>query len=188
MKKNAEKYHFYVKSECFFVKRNAQLLINFVIAYFRATIVRCYMSTSFWHSRSRPLELSQPLTCTLCKLSLWPDIMVRCVVSSRIYSPKCAVFMLSEHAQLVGVIGVLPRLNDKMVYSAYFIFIMFISCIHRCCCSFQVIGPKYMENRKPLNLRYTLIVYNFIQVIFSAWLFYEVSYDRFYFLCSSSSF
>lgn len=32
-----------------------------------------------------------------------------------------------------------------------------------------------MENRKPFNLRYTLILYNFIQVIFSAWLFYEVS-------------
>lgn len=32
-----------------------------------------------------------------------------------------------------------------------------------------------MENRKPFNLRYILILYNFIQVIFSAWLFYEVS-------------
>lgn len=42
-------------------------------------------------------------------------------------------------------------------------------------CSFQVIGPKLMENRKPFNLRYILILYNFIQVIFSAWLFYEVS-------------
>lgn len=39
----------------------------------------------------------------------------------------------------------------------------------------QVLGPKLMENRKPFNLRYTLIIYNFIQVIFSAWLFYEVS-------------
>lgn len=39
----------------------------------------------------------------------------------------------------------------------------------------QVVGPKLMENRKPFNLRYTLILYNFIQVIFSAWLFYEVS-------------
>lgn len=32
-----------------------------------------------------------------------------------------------------------------------------------------------MENRKPFHLQNTLIVYNFIQVIFSAWLFYEVS-------------
>ncbi|XP_055321833.1 elongation of very long chain fatty acids protein AAEL008004-like isoform X1 [Sitodiplosis mosellana] len=37
----------------------------------------------------------------------------------------------------------------------------------------KVIGPKLMENRKPFNLRYILILYNFIQVIFSAWLFYE---------------
>lgn len=36
-----------------------------------------------------------------------------------------------------------------------------------------------MENRKPFNLRYTLIIYNFIQVIFSAWLFYEVSAIKF---------
>lgn len=37
------------------------------------------------------------------------------------------------------------------------------------------IGPKAMENRKPFNLRYTLIAYNFIQVIFSSWLFYEIA-------------
>lgn len=30
-----------------------------------------------------------------------------------------------------------------------------------------------MENRKPFQLRAVLIVYNFIQVIFSSWLFYE---------------
>ena len=32
-----------------------------------------------------------------------------------------------------------------------------------------------MENRKPFQLRKVLIVYNAIQVVFSAWLFYEVS-------------
>lgn len=32
-----------------------------------------------------------------------------------------------------------------------------------------------MENRKPFQLKNTLIVYNFFQVVFSAWLFYEVS-------------
>ncbi|XP_031633497.1 elongation of very long chain fatty acids protein AAEL008004-like isoform X2 [Contarinia nasturtii] len=37
----------------------------------------------------------------------------------------------------------------------------------------KVVGPKLMENRKPFNLRYILILYNFVQVIFSAWLFYE---------------
>ena len=30
-----------------------------------------------------------------------------------------------------------------------------------------------MENRKPFQLRGILIVYNFIQVLFSTWLFYE---------------
>lgn len=45
----------------------------------------------------------------------------------------------------------------------------------------QVLGPRLMENRKPFQLKNTLIVYNFFQVIFSAWLFYEVSQpiDRF---------
>lgn len=32
-----------------------------------------------------------------------------------------------------------------------------------------------MENRKPLNLRNVLIVYNLIQTLFSSWIFYEVS-------------
>lgn len=35
-------------------------------------------------------------------------------------------------------------------------------------------GPKLMENRKPFNLKNTLIVYNLFQVVFSVWLFYEV--------------
>jgi len=39
----------------------------------------------------------------------------------------------------------------------------------------KVIGPKVMENRKPFNLRHILILYNFVQVIFSAWLFYEIA-------------
>ncbi|XP_050085363.1 elongation of very long chain fatty acids protein AAEL008004 isoform X2 [Anopheles aquasalis] len=37
----------------------------------------------------------------------------------------------------------------------------------------KVLGPRLMENRKPFQLKNTLIVYNFIQVVFSAWLFYE---------------
>lgn len=39
----------------------------------------------------------------------------------------------------------------------------------------QVLGPRLMENRKPLHLQNTLVMYNAIQVVFSAWLFYEVS-------------
>ncbi|KAL1116431.1 hypothetical protein AAG570_004905 [Ranatra chinensis] len=37
----------------------------------------------------------------------------------------------------------------------------------------KVVGPKLMEKRKPFELKNTLIVYNFLQVIFSAWLFNE---------------
>lgn len=39
----------------------------------------------------------------------------------------------------------------------------------------KVLGPRLMENRKPFHLKYTLIVYNLAQVIFSAWLFYEIA-------------
>nr|XP_037874735.1 elongation of very long chain fatty acids protein AAEL008004 isoform X2 [Bombyx mori]XP_037874736.1 elongation of very long chain fatty acids protein AAEL008004 isoform X2 [Bombyx mori] len=37
----------------------------------------------------------------------------------------------------------------------------------------KVLGPQFMENRKPYELKNLLILYNFLQVIFSAWLFYE---------------
>lgn len=38
----------------------------------------------------------------------------------------------------------------------------------------KVLGPRLMENRKPMQFKNTLIVYNLFQVIFSAWLFYEI--------------
>lgn len=41
--------------------------------------------------------------------------------------------------------------------------------------NFQILGPKLMENRKPFKLRNVLVVYNFAQVLFSLWLFYEAS-------------
>lgn len=37
-----------------------------------------------------------------------------------------------------------------------------------------VIGPLYMRDRKPFNLRTTLIYYNAFQVTLSAYMFYEV--------------
>ncbi|XP_068979264.1 very long chain fatty acid elongase AAEL008004-like isoform X4 [Bombus flavifrons] len=37
----------------------------------------------------------------------------------------------------------------------------------------KVLGPKLMENRKPFQLKNTLIIYNLFQMVFSAWLFYE---------------
>ncbi len=38
------------------------------------------------------------------------------------------------------------------------------------------IGPQIMESRLPFDLRNTLVLYNGLQVLFSAWLFYEVIY------------
>lgn len=38
-----------------------------------------------------------------------------------------------------------------------------------------IAGPKMMENRKPLHLRETLIVYNGAQVLYSSYMLYEVS-------------
>jgi hypothetical protein len=38
----------------------------------------------------------------------------------------------------------------------------------------KVLGPWIMEHRKPMKFRGVLIVYNFVQVVLSSWLFYEV--------------
>ncbi|XP_050437307.1 elongation of very long chain fatty acids protein AAEL008004-like isoform X2 [Adelges cooleyi] len=35
------------------------------------------------------------------------------------------------------------------------------------------LGPRLMANRKPMELRNVLIIYNLFQVLFSSWLFYE---------------
>lgn len=40
----------------------------------------------------------------------------------------------------------------------------------------KVVGPKLMENKKPMELRKVLIYYNLFQVLFSVWLFIEVSF------------
>lgn len=37
----------------------------------------------------------------------------------------------------------------------------------------KVIGPQFMKDRKPFELKQVLIWYNLFQVIFSTWLFYE---------------
>ncbi|XP_021940633.1 elongation of very long chain fatty acids protein AAEL008004-like isoform X2 [Zootermopsis nevadensis] len=38
----------------------------------------------------------------------------------------------------------------------------------------KVLGPRIMENKKPMELRNVLIYYNFFQVLFSLWLFCEI--------------
>jgi len=40
----------------------------------------------------------------------------------------------------------------------------------------KVLGPRAMENRKPMDLRKVLVYYNLFQVLFSVWLFLEVSF------------
>lgn len=42
----------------------------------------------------------------------------------------------------------------------------------------KVLGPRLMENRKPMELRKVLIYYNLLQVSFSIWLFLEVSFSN----------
>lgn len=43
----------------------------------------------------------------------------------------------------------------------------------------KVLGPKMMENRKPFDLRGLLVMYNLVQTLFSSWIFYEVSANKF---------
>ena len=65
-----------------------------------------------------------------------------------------------------------PRVNDWFLMSSPFPTL----CM---CLSYayivKVLGPKLMENRKPFDLKYILIFYNLVQVIFSLYLFHEVS-------------
>ena len=39
-----------------------------------------------------------------------------------------------------------------------------------------VAGPRFMQHREPYNLRAFLIIYNFLQATFNAFLFYEVGF------------
>jgi len=36
------------------------------------------------------------------------------------------------------------------------------------------VGPRWMKDRQPFDLKYVLIVYNVVQVVFNIWLFNEV--------------
>lgn len=40
----------------------------------------------------------------------------------------------------------------------------------------MIIGPIYMRDRKPMDLKNTLVLYNAGQVLLSAYMFYEVNY------------
>ncbi|XP_050499386.1 elongation of very long chain fatty acids protein-like [Diabrotica virgifera virgifera] len=63
-----------------------------------------------------------------------------------------------------------PRVNDWFLMSSPFytlaICLFYVYIV-------KVLGPKFMENRKPFELKKVLVIYNLFQVIFSTWLFYE---------------
>lgn len=65
-----------------------------------------------------------------------------------------------------------PRVNDWLLMSSPFptlaicLFYAYFS---------KILGPKLMENRKPFDCRKVMLWYNLFQVIFSIWLFREVS-------------
>jgi len=40
--------------------------------------------------------------------------------------------------------------------------------------SVKILGPKLMRNREPIQCKNTMLFYNFVQVIFSGWILYEL--------------
>ena len=40
----------------------------------------------------------------------------------------------------------------------------------------KILGPKMMKDRPPFELKSAIIVYNVVQVVFSAWLVFRVSF------------
>ena len=64
-----------------------------------------------------------------------------------------------------------PRVEDWLFMSSplptLFICLSYVAIVKK-------IGPELMKSRAPFDLRTTLVLYNGFQVLFSAWLFYEV--------------
>lgn len=44
-------------------------------------------------------------------------------------------------------------------------------------------GPRYMKHKEPFKLKYVLILYNFVQVLYSIFLFHEVSCQYIIVIC-----
>lgn len=51
-----------------------------------------------------------------------------------------------------------------------------VGCIFLCYLALIWLGPKMMAGRPPVNLKAVLIVYNFLMVGLSAYMFYEVPF------------
>ncbi|CAH1101531.1 unnamed protein product [Psylliodes chrysocephalus] len=60
--------------------------------------------------------------------------------------------------------------DDHWIYSPLFL----VSCIAGYLFTVKKLGPKFMENRKPYNIRKFLIAYNVIQILINLILTYEV--------------
>ncbi|XP_059052363.1 elongation of very long chain fatty acids protein AAEL008004-like [Achroia grisella] len=63
-----------------------------------------------------------------------------------------------------------PRVKDWPMMSSPWPTLAACICYAYCC---KKLGPQLMANRKPFEFRTFLVVYNFIQTVFSAWIFYE---------------
>ncbi|CAK1553757.1 unnamed protein product [Leptosia nina] len=63
-----------------------------------------------------------------------------------------------------------PRVKDWPMMSSPLPTLMACLCYAFCA---KKLGPALMANRKPFELRNILVVYNFVQTVFSAWIFYE---------------
>lgn len=65
-----------------------------------------------------------------------------------------------------------PRTNDWFLIKSPVPIFSLIACYLYAVLSW---GPRYMKDRKPFKLETTLIIYNFVQVLLSVWMVYEVS-------------
>ncbi|CAG9560579.1 unnamed protein product [Danaus chrysippus] len=63
-----------------------------------------------------------------------------------------------------------PRVKDWPMMSSPWPTLAACLCYALCA---KKIGPSFMANRKPFELRNVLVIYNLAQTIFSAWIFYE---------------
>jgi hypothetical protein len=64
-----------------------------------------------------------------------------------------------------------PRTNDWILVGGPLPLLTILITYNYFCLS---AGPRWMKDRKPFDLKYVLIVYNAVQVVFSTWLINEV--------------
>lgn len=95
--------------------------------------------------------------------------LVRTVISSLLYS-RCFIRTLS----FIHEVLILAKLFNCSLSHFSWTFLLIII-INSHFSTLQVLGPRIMENRKPFKMRSVIVVYNFIQVILSFYLFWEVS-------------